>query len=93
MTHTHTHERKKMNNWKPRAPAKWITSPQIERSLCVKETGAPCWLSGQGGALRLGGGEERGRRRGGGGMGEPSRLTEWRNGRKQDLTGCRKAAT
>lgn len=78
-----------MNNWKPRAAAKWITSPQIERSLCVKETGAPCWLSGQGAALRLEAGEGEGRS----GMGEPSGLTEWRNGRKQDLTGCRKAAT
>lgn len=84
-----------MINWEPRAAAKWITSPQIERSLCVKETGAPCWLSGQGVALRLGGGEEWGEGRGreSSGMGEPSVLTGWRNGRKQDLTGCRKAAT
>lgn len=56
---------KKMNKWKTRAAAKWITSPQIERSLCVKETGAPCWLSGQGAALRLGGrGSVRGGRNG-----------------------------
>lgn len=68
--------------WKPCAQAKWITSPQIERSLCVRKLVPHAGFRARGCIEGWGAGER---------LGSPILQTEQGDRRSKDLTVRRKA--